>query len=380
MAALFPSDAPMRTRLPPNVTSETNRHGTRVFYYRVGKGARIRLPAYGTPEFEPAYRAALAGAPLPVAPGSRTATIGTIRWAIGEYKQSLHWRGLDEVTRRRRDSFFQQMIDQSGERALTAIRERDIVDAREKRTGGKGHAANNFLKAIKPLFAYARERGWIETDPTRPVSYARVEKGSRLAWDIDDLRAFEQRHPLGTTANLALRIMLFTGLRRSDAIRLGRQHLRDGKVKFRPGKTEKSSGVVVTFTALPPLLEAIAATPTSDLTFLTSGTGQPFASAASFGNWFRDRCIEAEVPARAHGLRKLGTALAAEAGASANELMAMFGWTTLEQPELYTRSANREILGDSAASKLLTGYHALVQTETNIPRTSETGAGIAEKR
>lgn len=379
MVRPLPFDAPMRTRLPPNVTSEKNRHGTRVFYYRVGKGPRTRLPAFGTPEFEPAYRAALAGAPLPAAPGSRSLSIGTVRWVIAQYKLSLHWRGLDEVTRRRRDSFFQQMIDQSGERAFAAIRQRDIVDAREKRTGGKGHAANNFLKAIKPVFAYAHERGWIATDPARDVGYAKVEKGSRLAWDIEDLQRYEARHPVGTMANLAMRILLFTGFRRSDAVIFGRQHIRSGKVRFRPGKTENSSGVIVTFTALPPLLEAIEATPTGDLTFLLTVAGRPFSSGASFGEWFKRRCKEANVPARAHGLRKLGPALAAEFGASANELMAMWGWTTLEQPELYTRSASREILGDSAAAKLLASYYSLVQNQNNIPRTSKPGAGTAEK-
>lgn len=367
----------MRTRLPPHVTTERNRHGTRVYYFRVGKGARIRLPDYGTPEFEPAYRAALAGNPLP-RPGALRAA-GSLAWGIAEYQQSLHWRSLGDLTRRRRGATFQQMIDKSGHRQMRDIVEQDLIDAREKRTGGKGHAANNFLKAVKPLFAYFRERGWISVDPARHVDRVKAVKGTRLAWTADDIAAYEKRHPLGTMPHLAMRLLLFTGLRRSDIVKLGRQHLRNGMIRFRPGKTETTSEVVVTFTALPPLLEAIAATRTGDLTFLQTEPGHSFASGNSFGNWFRDRCIEAEVPARAHGLRKLGPTLAAQAGATPHELMAMWGWTTLAQAELYTRSANREALGETAASKLLAGFTEMVQKENNIPRTSEPGAGIEPK-
>jgi hypothetical protein len=45
-------------------------------------------------------------------------------------------------------------------------------------------------------------------------------------------------------------------------------------------------------------------------------------------NWFRDRCVEAGVPGRAHGLRKAGACIAEENGATTPQLMAMFGWRT----------------------------------------------------
>lgn len=373
------SDDGMRTRLPPHVTREKNRHGKRVCYFRVGKGPRTRLPDYGTPEFDEAYQAALRGEPFAVAKTPGVSRQGSIRWLVAEYKKSLHFRSLDPVTQRRRDSFFAQMVDKSGDRLITAVKERDIIDAREKRATGKGHAANNFLKAVKPMFAYAKQRGWIETDPAKNVDFVKTMKGGRIAWCIEDVLKYEERHPVGTMANLAMRILLFTGFRRSDAVIFGRQHIRNGMVQFRPGKTEKSSGVTVTFTALPPLVEAIEATRTGDLTFLVTELGKPFSSGASFGNWFRDRCEEAGVPARAHGLRKTGPALAAECGATASELMAMWGWSTLAQAELYTKSANREILGGSAAAKLMSGYTNLVQSGNNIPRTFDGGAGIVGK-
>jgi len=357
----------MRTRLPPNVTRERNRHDTVVYYYRVDKGPRTRLPEYGTPEFDAAYKAALAGEPV-ARTGVRAATkAGTVRWLVAEYQKTLHFRGLDVITQRRRSSFFQQMIDKSGDVPLSRITEKVIVASREKLTTGKGHAANNFLKAIKPMFAYAKTRQWIEVDPARTVDYVKPMKGSRLAWTIDDVKAFEAKYPLGTMPNLAMRVLLFTGLRRSDAAILGRQHISNGTVNFKPGKTEDSSGVEVTFSVLPPLAEAIIATDhlrtpsaggVESLTLIRTEAGAPFASGASFGNSFRTWCVEAGIDARAHGLRKLGPTLAAENGATPHELMAMWGWTTLAQAELYTRAANRRRMAEEAAGKLMGAYDA----------------------
>lgn len=381
MRDLSISDANMRTRLPPNVTRERNRHGTPVFYYRVGKGPRVRLPEYGTEAFTEAYQGCLKGEPVTTIRGARKATEGTLRWLVSEYKQSTHFRNdIGDMTRRRRDSIFLEMVELSGDRKISAITERDIINAREKRARtGAGHAANAFLKAIKPMFAYAKMRGWIEADPTREVDFVKAKIVGHRPWEIEDVVAFEACHPVGTMANLAMRILLFTGLRRSDSIQLGKQHLKNGKIHFRPSKTKDSSGVTVTFTALPPLLEAIEATQTGDLSFLITEIGTPFKSGASFGNWFRARCEEAGVPARAHGLRKTGPALAAQHGATGSELMAMWGWATLAQTELYTKSADKDILGGSAASKLMAGYTEMVQKENATPRTSKSGAGIKRK-
>jgi hypothetical protein len=71
------------------------------------------------------------------------------------------------------------------------------------------------------------------------------------------------------------------------------------------------------------------ASPCADLTFLVNEWGPPFTDAG-FGNWFRDRCLEAGVPGRAHGLRKAGATLAANNGATSRQLMAIFGWDTLK--------------------------------------------------
>jgi len=155
---------------------------------------------------------------------------------------------------------------------------------------------------------------------------------------------------LGTRPRLAIDILLFLGLRRSDAVVVGRQHMKDGVVSICTQKT----GAWVYLPVFRQLQESIDATPTGDLAFLTTSLGKPFTSGASFGNWFAKQCKAAGLPdeCRAHGLRKAGATIAADEGATAHELMAMYGWTRLAMAEAYTKEADKKRLAKSASERL----------------------------
>jgi hypothetical protein len=59
----------------------------------------------------------------------------------------------------------------------------------------------------------------------------------------------------------------------------------------------------------------------------------------------KEWCRQASLPDKnSHGVRKAAATRAAERGASAHALMAMFGWLSLPQAELYTREAERKRL------------------------------------
>ena len=47
-------------------------------------------------------------------------------------------------------------------------------------------------------------------------------------------------------------------------------------------------------------------------------------------------------------MRKAAATRAAKRGATAHELMAMFGWRTIKQTEVYTRAAERKRLAGAA--------------------------------
>jgi integrase len=144
-----------------------------------------------------------------------------------------------------------------------------------------------------------------------------------------------------------LDVLLYTGLRRGDAVRLGKQHVKAGEIK-----TEKT-GQIVPVQILPVLAKTLGVGPTGDLTFIVGERGQPFTKE-SFGNLFRDACRAAGVPGSAHGLRKIAATRAANAGASEATLEAIFGWSGGRMASLCTRKANRKRLAREGMHKLAT--------------------------
>ncbi len=157
-------------------------------------------------------------------------------------------------------------------------------------------------------------------------------------------------------------LLLYTACRREDVVRLGPQHLRDGRLRCRQAKNEHRNPVDLDIPVHPDLQAAIDAAPSGHLTFLTTVYGRPI-STAGFGNKFREWCNEAGLPhCSAHGLRKATAARLAERGATAHEIMAITGHRSLEEVERYTRAARQGKLADAAMSKFKAG------TDTVTPK------------
>lgn len=84
-------------------------------------------------------------------------------------------------------------------------------------------------------------------------------------------------------------MLLYTGQRRSDVVRMGRQHLVPGGIEVRQVKTEKRLVI-----PLHPTLQAeLHRQPRDKLTFLLTAYGRAFASGGAFYNWFAEKAREA---------------------------------------------------------------------------------------
>lgn len=170
-------------------------------------------------------------------------------------------------------------------------------------------------------------------------------------WEVVERVAKVQPTPiLGLVVSGMNDVLLYTGLRRGDAVVLGRQHVRNGVAILR---TEKSQGLVtVTLPILPILQRTLEAGPTGKLAFICGVNGNPFTKE-SFGNEFREACRAAGVHGSAHGVRKIAATRAANAGATVPQLEAIFGWSGGRMASLYTQSADRKRLALDAMSKLV---------------------------
>lgn len=204
--------------------------------------------------------------------------------------------------------------------------------------------ANNFLKAMRGLFAWAAVNEQIDADPTAGVKAMKTKTDGFPAWTAEDVKKFCKKYAIGTRERLALELLLHSGLRRSDLVVAGRQHMNGNIFSLRPFKGRDQRELVVTVEFPQSLMDIIAATATGDLAFIVGEQGRPY-TPESFTNWSRDVCRDAGILKSAHGVRKLSATLSANGGATEYELMSQYGWTTLRQAEIYTKGAERKKLG-----------------------------------
>jgi integrase len=222
------------------------------------------------------------------------------------------------------------------------------------RKADKLGAANNRKKYLSAMFGWAIKRSIMKANPCRDVQRISYATDGFHTWTVDEVRQFETRHPIGTSARLAMGLLLYTGARRGDVVTFGRQHVKDGVLRYVPRKTRYKRAAVSEKPILDELAQIIAASPTGDPTFLVTEYGKPF-TAAGFGAWFRKRCDEAGLfNCTAHGLRKAGAKLAAEAGATDRQLLAQFDWTTSSQATVYTAAADKKLMA-ADCSRLMVG-------------------------
>jgi len=353
----------------PHLVKQFNRHGTLVWYYRDGHGPRIRLKgAYGSPEFLAAYDAAARGERLE-APQANKGAKGSLKWLIEQYMRSGLWATFKPATRRQRETIFRHVIAKAGDKPFIAISRKTMAESRDAAKATPAQA-NVMLKVMRGLFGWAIEAGHMAENPVKDVQFLKMDGGGFPAWSEDQLDRFEATYSLGTRERLAYAVLLYTGQRRGDVVRMGRQHVKDGVLMIRQEKT----GVEVHLPILKPLAEALAAGPTGDLAFIVGVRGQPMTKEA-FGTWFRKVCNQAGVPdCSAHGLRKAGARRAAEQGATTAELNAIFGWTGAKMASLYTESADRKRLAKGAMGKLEKN-----EKRTSYSLTSLQGEGLAAK-
>src|SRR5262245_31860846 len=335
-------------RLPKYVHGFIDRHGRPRFYFR--RPGFESKPLHGLPysaEFMADYEAAMAGQPLPV--GAHRARPGTM-WALAQsYFASPEFRTLRQSTQRAYRGTIERLCKDHGDKRVADLRREHVVKLMAARAEQPG-AANGLRMVRRVMLKHAIEIGLRSDDPTRDVRAIRVRTGGHHSWTDDEIAQFERHHPIGSRAWLALALLLYTGQRRGDVVRMGAQHIRNGALYVRQEKT----GVELMIPVHPALAAIIAAVPRDHLTFITTRRGGPFQGSA-FSRWFREQCDTAGLPhCSAHGLRKAAARRLAEAGCTAHEIGAITGHATLTELVRYTGAADQRRLAEGAMAKTRT--------------------------
>jgi len=333
-------------KLPRYVQAWVDGRDGRAYYYLRRRGfPRVRLSGLPwSPSFMAAYESALAGPRSAI--GAGRIKPGSVAAVVAEYLDSQQFFGSKSAgTRRMRRGILERFRAAYGERPMALLPAEWIEALLDSKPP---HAAHSWLVTLRSLCQFAVKRRYLRTDPTANIKQRAIKGDGFYTWSEEEIAQFESHHPVGTKPRLALALLLYTAQRRSDVAKMGRQHIRDGVLTVKQQKTGKPLAIPVH----PHLQAVLDATPSEHLTFLVTATGKPYGGNA-FSAQFRNWCDAAGLPkcCKVHGLRKAACRRLAEAGCSANEIMAISGHATMKELVRYTAAADQARLARNAMAK-----------------------------
>lgn len=359
-----------KSRLPKHCGFNVDRHGTRRVRFRKGGFSTYLTGIPWSDDFMRQYAAALEGVDDRKASiGAQRSPFGSLAWLVAAYldcspQSSSPFKALAEATRQMRRRMLDRWraeqfngreigqlppfrTDSAGRRNMLLTHQH--VQTMINRRTATPFEQRNFLNTLRAVFKWALEEGRIPDDPTIGVTRPKAKSTVGYAtWGEEEIARFEARHPVGGKGRLAFALLLYTGQRRGDVVRMGPQMVRDGEMTI----TQEKTGSTITIPVHPNLREIIDATPMIGVkTFLVTHFGKPYI-AAGFGNWFRELCDEAGCPGlSAHGVRKATATLLAKLGCGDKEIAAVLGHRSAAVVGIYTRAADQRRLARSAMRK-----------------------------
>ncbi|MFC5373202.1 tyrosine-type recombinase/integrase [Brevundimonas faecalis] len=337
------------------VKAYKDRHGRMRYYYRRKGLPTVALSGEpGQAEFMASYAAADARAPRPnavLAGEAAKARIQprSINALIIEYYRTTEFKELADSTKRAYRGQLDRFRTIHGSKSSLSI-ETHHLEAIFIGMGETPEAAVNLRKRLRRVFRLAVRLGWRSTNPVVETEITRKRDRGIKGWSEGEIRQFEEYWAAGTRERLALALCLYTGQRRSDVVRMGPQHVKDGRISVAQQKTAVRLNI-----RLHPNLTAEIANHQfgqDHLAYLTTAKGAAF-TVEGFGNWFRDACAAAGLKGKSpHGLRKSAGRRLAESGCSEKQIAAILGHTSLGEVARYTREANQTGLADDAMDML----------------------------
>jgi integrase len=341
----------IRTRKPyPYVHEITDRHGHRRAYFRKAGYPSMPLPPpVGSRAFLEAYHAALEAGPAAV---KGKAKPGTIAALVDLYYRSRKWNDLSEGSKRTYRYILQPFVAEHGHRRVDQM-EAKHVDAIMDAKASTPVAANRLRKLLSVMMRMAIRQGWRKDNPVIAVENFRIRSKGHRPWTVEEIEKFEAFYSVGTKERVAFALLLYTGQRVSDVVRMSRQHLKDSVITIKQKKGQETVEVSIPVCGqLKFILDEVQSRRIAP-TFLLNQFGKA-RTAAGLSTMFGIWCKKAGLPseAHAHGLRKTFNTIAAEAGCTPHELMALSGHKTLAEVSRYTAAADRKKLAAEGMRKI----------------------------
>jgi integrase len=317
----------------------------KVYYYVRRKGRpNVRIDGVpGTAEFMARYQDALAAE----APREARHGAGTFGRLVLDFYESVEFANLKPSSQHAYRHVLDNVAVKHGHRPAATLPPEYAAKMIEAIGRDRPGLANLTRKVMHRLMRFAI-RVRVRTD--NPFSdLPAYKQGTHHTWTDTELRAFEARWPLGTRERLAYALLLYTGQRGGDVVRMRRQDICDDAIDVVQEKTGAALAIPIHVN----LQAAMKAGPIKGMHLIGDEHGRPItrqaltrlmkraAQAAGLG----PECVP-------HGLRKSMLRRLAERGGSAKELSALSGHRSLREIERYTEAADQRRLSTAAMKKL----------------------------
>jgi integrase len=329
----------------PYINTYADRHGRVRHYFRKRGSKPVALPGTpGSPEFMAAYEAAMT---TPAAPLSRHHGAGSVGSLIAGYFQSPDFANLKPSSQRLYRIVLEHFGSMHGHRMVHDM-PRAKVAAYIQAIGADKPAMANLTRAVlRKLLTYGVQVGYRDDNPVTMIKP--YKSGTHHTWDDGELAAFEARWSLGTRERLAYALLLHTGQRGGDVVKMRRADISGGMISV----VQQKTGAALSIPIYPALADALKAYPTKGLHLIGDEAGRPI-NHAQLLRLMKRAAKAAGLPAHClpHGLRKAQMRRLAEHGASAKQIAAISGHKTLHEIERYTAAADQKRLAQSAIAKL----------------------------
>ena len=117
---------------------------------------------------------------------------------------------------------------------LVAQMEAKHVDAIMEARASTPVAANRLRKLLQAMMKLAILQGWRKDNPCLAVENFKIKSKGHRTWTDEEIDAYRQHYAIGTEQRLAFELLLNTGQRVSDVVKMGRKHVKDGCITITP--------------------------------------------------------------------------------------------------------------------------------------------------
>ncbi len=293
-------------------------------------------------------------------------TAGSVSAAIAAYYGSSEFKSLAKTTQSTYRNTLERFRKEYGALPLAGMRTQDVNRILAGMSPG---AAVHLRKRLNQLFEFASAIGLTTGNPVKDAKRIRKRTVGYRTWSEADIAAYRAYWDDQTPQRIAMEILLYTGLRRADAVRVGWKHVVDDRIEIVASKT----GVNLSIPIHEELWRFIKDRPRTDPTFIITAYGQS-RSEKAFTGFITDAARDAGIEGQAspHGLRKAACRRLADAGASAHEIMAITGHTKIEEILTYTKAAEQKRLSQAAMVKMASVFDIkLPNPDTRLGKTAD---------